>query len=299
MRKKVLPKNIIAKRVAEARRNCKPALTQDALSGKLARLGIQLDRAAIAKIENNLRRVLDYELKALADALGVNVNWLLGDEKKVKDPTSQLRSATRRAKSDVANKLVSMFLHELSRRISRGWRIKVDSEEYEELVRTRFNNRCPYCSRELANRTSVIEHLDGLNRYRTGLHVPGNVLVACRDCNIEKRRDDSLRSLSLAASGWESFLSHDCTRCADTCLTCGYWSRVWGNAVERRERLKENLERIRSFRHEFPDFEDLLPSLTQRLPGLLTKLYSDCQTFAETEIRSLLERFEEGHIVQP
>jgi len=57
-------------------------LTQDALSGKLARLGIQLDRAAIAKIENNHRHVLDYELKALADVLGVGVNWLLGAEKK-------------------------------------------------------------------------------------------------------------------------------------------------------------------------------------------------------------------------
>jgi hypothetical protein len=36
----------------------------------------------------------------------------------MKDPISKLRSATRRAKSDVANKLVSMCLHEMSRRIS-------------------------------------------------------------------------------------------------------------------------------------------------------------------------------------
>jgi len=80
--KKPLRKNIIGVRVAEARQGCKPPLTQDALSGKLARLGIQLDRAAIAKIENNHRHVLDYELKALAKALGVDVNWLLGDEKR-------------------------------------------------------------------------------------------------------------------------------------------------------------------------------------------------------------------------
>jgi transcriptional regulator with XRE-family HTH domain len=76
------PKNIVGKRVAEARAKSGPGLTQDALSGKLARLGVQLDRAAIAKIENNYRYVLDYELKALAQALGVEVNWLLGDEKK-------------------------------------------------------------------------------------------------------------------------------------------------------------------------------------------------------------------------
>ena len=78
--KKALRKNIVGKRVAERRQACKPVLTQDALSGKLARLGIQLDRAAIAKIENNHRHVLDFELKALARALGVDVNWLLGGE---------------------------------------------------------------------------------------------------------------------------------------------------------------------------------------------------------------------------
>jgi hypothetical protein len=78
--KRHLRKNIVGRRVAEGRQHCKPVLTQDALSGKLARLGIQLDRAAIAKIENNYRHVLDYELKGLAKALGVDVNWLLGDE---------------------------------------------------------------------------------------------------------------------------------------------------------------------------------------------------------------------------
>lgn len=81
MIKKPLRKNIVGDRVARGRRGFKPALTQDALSGKLARLGIQLDRAAIAKIENDHRYVLDYELKALAEALGVSVKWLLGDER--------------------------------------------------------------------------------------------------------------------------------------------------------------------------------------------------------------------------
>lgn len=73
-------RNISGERIAQARGLCKPSLTQDDLSGKAARLGVQLDRAAIAKIENNLRGVLDYELKALAIALGVQVDWLLGEE---------------------------------------------------------------------------------------------------------------------------------------------------------------------------------------------------------------------------
>lgn len=82
MFKRRLRKNIVGERVAEARQWFKPALTQDALSGKLARLGIQLDRAAIAKIEKNHRHVFDYELKALSQVLGVDVNWLLGDGRK-------------------------------------------------------------------------------------------------------------------------------------------------------------------------------------------------------------------------
>ena len=211
----------------------------------------------------------------------------------MKDPTSQLRSATRRAKSDVANKIVSMFLHELSRKISQNWRIRIDGEEYEKLVRQWFDNQCPYCCRRLADTESVIEHLDGMNRYRAGLHVPGNVLVACRRCNGEKRRDDSARVLPLAESGWASFLSHDGTRCAPSCPTCQYWRSIWEDEVERKLRLGENSQRIRSFRSAFSEFERILPVLREALPGLLTKLYSDCQVFAETEIKSLLQGLEQ------
>ena len=214
------------------------------------------------------------------------------ERRKMTDPTSQLRSATRRAKSDVANKLVSMFLHEFSRRISEDWPIRVDGEEYEALVRKWFDNRCPYCSCNLADTVSVIEHLDGMNRYRAGLHTPGNVLVACRKCNSEKRRDDASRVLLLARSGWESFLSHDGTHCAASCLGCRYWKGIWEDEGERKLRLSGNLQRIRSFRAAFPEFQQIIPSLAESLPALLTKLYSDCQIFAETEIKTLLETFE-------
>jgi len=209
----------------------------------------------------------------------------------LKDPTSQLRSATRRAKSDVANKLVSMFLHELSRRISKNWTIRVESEEYERLVRHQFRNRCPYCSCDLSETAAVVEHLDGMNRYRAGLHVPGNVLVACRRCNSEKRRDDGLNVLPLAESGWASFLSHDGTRCAASCLTCAYWKAIWPDRAERSRQLCENLDKIQLFRKSFPEFHRSRPLIAATLTPLLTKLYSDCQLFAEGEIKSLLERF--------
>jgi transcriptional regulator with XRE-family HTH domain len=70
-------KNIIGSRVREARTTHTP-FTQDQVSAKLARLGVQIDRAGISKIENGMRHVYDYELKALAKVLGVPVNWLLG-----------------------------------------------------------------------------------------------------------------------------------------------------------------------------------------------------------------------------
>ena len=208
----------------------------------------------------------------------------------LRDSRSQLRSATRRAKSDVANKLVSMFLHELSRRLSQGWPMRVDGEEYDRLVRDRFGDRCPYCLCDLAGTVSVIEHLDGMNRYRAGLHVPGNVLVACRRCNGEKRRDDSRKTLPGGLLGWEAFLSHDGKGCDSACLTCGYWQNVWPDETGRRVRLSENLERLRSFRKSFPELERVSQNLANVLPQLLANLYSDCQVFAETEIRTLLEK---------
>jgi hypothetical protein len=211
----------------------------------------------------------------------------------VKDPTSQLRSATRRAKSDVANKLISMFLHELSRKLCQNWQLRVDGDEYGDVVRQWFDNKCPYYLRNLFDTESIIEHLDGMNRCRAGLHVPGNVLVACRRCNGEKRRDDAQRILLLAESGWASFLSHDGTRCAPRCFTCRYWRSVWDDETERTRQLAENLLRIRSFRRTFSEFERVLPALQETLPSLLAKLYSDGQSFAELEIRSLLERFEQ------
>lgn len=71
-------KNIAGQRIAKARAIHRPKLTQDALSGRLAKIGISLDRASIAKIETGRRYVLDYELRGLSEALGVEADWLLG-----------------------------------------------------------------------------------------------------------------------------------------------------------------------------------------------------------------------------
>jgi len=68
--------NLVGERVKEAR--TKAEFTQDELSQKLGKLGVSIDRAGVAKVETGIRGVLDFELVALAKALGVKVTWLLG-----------------------------------------------------------------------------------------------------------------------------------------------------------------------------------------------------------------------------
>lgn len=54
-----------------------PAVSQDDLSGRLARRGIQITQTGVSKLESGKRAVLDYEVVALAKVLKVNVVWLL------------------------------------------------------------------------------------------------------------------------------------------------------------------------------------------------------------------------------
>ena len=68
---------------------------------------------------------------------------------------------------------------------------------------------------------------------------------------------------------------------------------VWQDEHERCETMASNLNRIRLFRAKFAEFQDVIPSLSEAMPNVVAKLYSDCQQFAETEIRSLLQKIEE------
>ena len=66
-------RNLIGQRLREIRLKRTPQVTLDDLAGRLAARGVTLDRSAIGRIENRNRYVLDYELKAIADALKVSV----------------------------------------------------------------------------------------------------------------------------------------------------------------------------------------------------------------------------------
>jgi hypothetical protein len=205
------------------------------------------------------------------------------------DTAAYLRRATGRAKSDVANKLVSMFLHDVSRRLCSSLELKVSDARYAAAVAAAFGANCCYCGRPLESDRAAVEHLDGMNRFRVGLHIPGNVILACTRCNREKRRDDSQPVLKLAKSGWESFLSHDSNGCAAGCNSCGYWEGVWPEGADRASRLREARERIGSFRNNYPRYLELNERARAILGQKIDVIYRDCQEFATKRIREAVE----------
>ena len=81
MNKRKLPlgdRNIIGARVTEARN--KLNMKQVDLLSKLQTAGVDISVPALSLLEAQKRPVSDIELNALADILGVTVDWLLGRE---------------------------------------------------------------------------------------------------------------------------------------------------------------------------------------------------------------------------
>lgn len=74
-----LERNLIGKRIRQARLKCSPAVSQDDLAGRLGARGIVLDQTAISRIENQTRYLMDYEIAAIAKSLKVSVGWLFGE----------------------------------------------------------------------------------------------------------------------------------------------------------------------------------------------------------------------------
>ena len=207
-----------------------------------------------------------------------------------------LAKATGRAKSDVANKLISMLLHETSRRICSYYGLSVGDPRYGESVFAAFGNTCCYCDQILENDRTVVEHPEGMNRFRAGLHIPGNALIACKKCNNEKRHDDQMVTLTLASTGWESFLSHDSRKCPPNCKSCLYWANKYPDFSVRSQYLKQAARRIRDFQLGYGDFFNSSQQLKPVLLARLNLLYRECQSFASTKIvastESIFDKFD-------
>jgi len=211
------------------------------------------------------------------------------------DTSAYLRRATGRAKSDVANKLVSMLLHDASKKGCATLKMSVGDSQYTEAVARVFGSNCCYCGRLLETDRAAVEHLDGMNRFRIGLHIPGNVIVACTRCNREKRRDDQREALVLAASGWECFLSHDSTRCPAKCKTCAYWRSIWPDAAECKKNLGDACKRIVNFRANYLAAIQWGEKARVGLRQEMDSIYRNCQRFAVEQMQAASNRmFQNG-----
>lgn len=208
------------------------------------------------------------------------------------DVARALRKSTGRAKSDVANKLVSMLLHELSRKACQSGGMFVSDSRYALAVIESFGENCLYCGKTLEQDRSAVEHLNGMNRFQVGLHVPGNVAMACKRCNNEKRRDDQLPLLSDRENGWESFLSHDGTRCLTDCKVCDYWSEIWPDCEARKALLAAAKERVVRFQSPFSHFIIWSGEARDTIRQKVEILYRDCQSFATSELEKLTSEIE-------
>lgn len=76
--------NICAERVRLGRALHKPRLTQEDLARKMQLMGMEMTPLIISRIEKNQRHVCDAELRMLAKALGVSMDWLCGDDNEIK-----------------------------------------------------------------------------------------------------------------------------------------------------------------------------------------------------------------------
>jgi transcriptional regulator with XRE-family HTH domain len=72
-------RNLVGRRIRQARLRCEPSVSQEDLAGRLAGRGISMDQTAISRIENQTRYLMDYEVAAIAKSLKVSVAWLFGE----------------------------------------------------------------------------------------------------------------------------------------------------------------------------------------------------------------------------
>ena len=72
--------NICGERVRLGRAMQKPPMTQEDLAREINLLGMEITPLIISRIEKNQRHVCDAELKMLAKALGVTMEWLCSND---------------------------------------------------------------------------------------------------------------------------------------------------------------------------------------------------------------------------
>ena len=80
----IIKGNLCADRVRLGRALQKPPMTQEDLARKINLMGEEnMTKLIISRIEQNQRHVCDAELRIIAKALGVSMDWLVGDSDEI------------------------------------------------------------------------------------------------------------------------------------------------------------------------------------------------------------------------
>ena len=80
----IIKGNLCADRVRLGRALQKPPMTQEDLVRRIQLMGASdITKLTISRIEQNQRHVCDAELRILAKALNVSMEWLVGDEAEI------------------------------------------------------------------------------------------------------------------------------------------------------------------------------------------------------------------------
>ncbi len=80
----IISGNICGERIRLGRALQKPPMTQEDLALKIQLMGADITPLIISRIEKNQRHVCDAELRIIAKALGVTMDWLCGDSDEIK-----------------------------------------------------------------------------------------------------------------------------------------------------------------------------------------------------------------------
>ncbi len=75
--------NLCSDRVRLGRALQRPPMTQDGLARRMQLMGMDMTPLMISRNEKNQRHVCDAELRMLAKALGVSMDWLCGDGEEI------------------------------------------------------------------------------------------------------------------------------------------------------------------------------------------------------------------------
>ena len=80
IRRFLIEGNICGDKIRLGRAMHKPPMTQEDLAREVNLMGMEITPLIISRIEKGQRHVCDAELKMLAKALGVTMEWLCSDD---------------------------------------------------------------------------------------------------------------------------------------------------------------------------------------------------------------------------